>query len=62
KKILDNDVQTSRYEQNKGQWWSDVKDQVFSSLKQSSQEQNGMQNQNDMQHQNDMHNQNDTTK
>ncbi|HEX2869150.1 MAG TPA: hypothetical protein VHO03_19060 [Ignavibacteriales bacterium] len=40
KKIFDNDVQTSRYEQSKGQWWSDVKDQVFSSLKQSSQYQN----------------------
>lgn len=46
KDVFDNDVQTSRYEQSKGQWWSDVKEQVFSSLKQSSQSKENMQNQN----------------
>lgn len=40
KDIFDNDVQTSRYEQNKGQWWRDVKEQVFSSLKQKQQDSN----------------------
>jgi hypothetical protein len=39
KKVFDNDVQTSRYEQVKGQWWSSVKEKVFQSLKQSSQNQ-----------------------
>ncbi|MGE5432130.1 MAG: hypothetical protein ACM3QX_13695 [Syntrophomonadaceae bacterium] len=62
KDVFDDDVQTSRYEQIKGQWWSDVKDKVFSSLKQNPQNKNDMQNQNDMNRQNDMHNQSDTTK
>lgn len=68
KKVFDNDVQTSRYEQSKQEWWSEVKGQVFASLKQNSQNQhdmqdhNEMQDHNDMHHQDDMHNQSDTTK
>jgi hypothetical protein len=37
--VFDNDVQKSRYDQVKGQWWKDVKDKVFPSLTQNSQNQ-----------------------
>ncbi|MDP4176399.1 MAG: hypothetical protein Q8933_20630 [Bacteroidota bacterium] len=37
--VFDNDVQKSRYDQVKSQWWKDVKDKVFPSLTQNSQNQ-----------------------
>lgn len=61
KDVFDNDVQTSRYEQIKGQWWSDVKDKVFSSLKQNSQNQKDLK-YHDMENHDNMNHQNDTTK
>ncbi|MGE5401850.1 MAG: hypothetical protein ACM3S2_15730 [Ignavibacteriales bacterium] len=39
KDVFDNDVQKSRYEQVKGQWWKDVKNKVFTSLTQNPQNQ-----------------------
>lgn len=35
KDVFDTEVQKSRYEQIKGQWWKDVKDKVFPSLSQN---------------------------
>lgn len=36
--VFDNEVQKSRYEQVKNQWWGDVKEKIFSSLTQNSQQ------------------------
>lgn len=44
-KVFDNDVQKSRYEQVKSQWWSDVKQKVFTSLEQQEMQNNGQQQQ-----------------